>query len=166
MTKKKRNIIILLLCCIVVVLPVIWLVFFSYDSTVADGRYYVQNSKEYPDAYIEVKDGKAQFFQVDLNFYYKEWVVDNYTAYENLHNGEMTEEEKKELSESVDLNALFCEKETEIDKSVFLEVEKDVYAYSFGRISPVNYMGFLYDARKIKITIQLEEQVALEFKKG
>ncbi|MDE7424058.1 MAG: hypothetical protein K2N51_10230, partial [Lachnospiraceae bacterium] len=60
MTKKKRNIIILLLCCIVIVLPVVWMVFFSYDSTVSDGRYYVQNSKEYPDAYIEVKDGKAQ----------------------------------------------------------------------------------------------------------
>lgn len=165
MTKKKRNIIILLLCCIVIVLPVVWMVFFSYDSTVSDGRYYVQNSKEYPNAYIEVKDGKAQFFQVDLNFYYKDLVVENYINYENIHNGEMTEEEKKELSESVDLNAMFSEKEVEIEYNLLVEVEKGVYSCSFGKISPVNRLAFLYDARKKKITINLEKET-LEFKKN
>lgn len=40
---------------------------FSDHSKVADGKYQIQNNETYPNAYILVEDGQAQFFNIDLN---------------------------------------------------------------------------------------------------
>ena len=51
---------------------------FSDHSRVADGRYQIQNNAAYPDAYILVEDGQAQFFHIDLNELYKDSIVEKY----------------------------------------------------------------------------------------
>lgn len=142
---------------------------FADHSKVADGRYQIQNNVVYPDAYILVEDGQAQFFHIDLNELYKESIVEDYLNYlKNYKKQELTASEEKQVRDAIDLNAQFCETKFVLDYSEenynFCD-EEGLYHYNFGFITEGSYLSYEYDWENRSITLNHEEAGRIEFKR-
>ncbi len=142
---------------------------FSDHSRVADGRYQIQNNAAYPDAYILVEDGQAQFFHIDLNELYKDSIVEKYLYYlKNHKNQKITVSEENQIKDTIDLNAQFCETKFVLDYSEenynFCD-EEGIYHYNFGFITENSYLSYEYDWKNRSITLDREETGLIEFYK-
>lgn len=142
---------------------------FSDHSKIADGRYQIQNNVVYPDAYILVEDGQAQFFHIDLNELYKESIVEDYLNYQkNYKKQKLTASEEKQVRDEIDLNAQFCETKFVLDYSkenYNICDEEGLYHYNFGFITEISYLSYEYDWKKRSITLDREETGPIEFKR-
>lgn len=142
---------------------------FSDHSKIADGKYQIQNNVVYPDAYILVEDGQAQFFHIDLNELYKESIVEDYLDYlKNYKKKILTASDEKQVRDAIDLNAQFCETKFVLDYSEenynFCD-EEGLYHYNFGFITEISYLSYEYDWKKRSITLDREETGPIEFKR-
>lgn len=142
---------------------------FSDHSKVADGKYQIQNNAVYPDAYILVEDGQAQFFHIDLNELYKESIVEDYLNYlKNYKKQKLTASEEKQVRDAIDLNEQFCETKFVLDYSkenYNICDEEGYYHYNFGFITEISYLSYEYDWKKRSITLDREETGPIEFKR-
>lgn len=142
---------------------------FSDHSKVVDGRYQIQNNAAYPDAYILVEDGQAQFFHIDLNKLYKKTIVERYLNYlKNYKKQKLTALEEKQVGDVIDLNAQFCDTKFVLDYSEekynFCD-EEGIYHYNFGFITEDSYLSYEYDWKNRSITLDREEAGLIEFKR-
>ena len=156
---KKKILVIFVLLAILFVVPVVIYHFFYIDnSKISDGKYFIQNCPEYPNAYIEVKDGKAKFSDIDLNDIYQDHVISRFIEVEEGKNGQkLSDKERKELVESINLNQKFC--------SDFFEIEYDIlsshrskyeYTYIFSMITEYSGLQCTYDYHEKRITVENE----------
>lgn len=144
--------------------------FWDKRAEVKEGTYYIQNNTVYPEAYIVVKEGKAQLFNIDLNELYKDEIVERYISYlENYKEQNVLNSEKMRIKETINLNAKFCESEFVLDYSEENYNLFDTYAgighYNFGKITDIDYLGYDYDWKKGSITLIRDEARPIVFKR-
>ena len=126
----------------------------------------MEGYERYPDAYIEVKDGKAQIFNIDLNDLYKDGIVERYIEYLGQER-EIKSSEKKEIENAIDLNKQFC------DVSFVLDYEgpgnfvdsNGICIYNFGFITEIDCFAYEYDWKNKSITLVRPEAGRIVFKK-
>ena len=158
--------VIVIIAIVLVVLGVVGIYYFSGHAEVAEGIYKVQEYEKYPEAYIEVKDGKAQFFNIDLNALYKENIVKCYI--ESIERErKITSSEKKEIENSIDLNKQFCDVSFVLDyNSPGNFVNSDgIGEYNFGFVTEIDYLAYEYDWKAKNITLVRGEAGRIVFKK-
>lgn len=158
------------LCVFVIIAIVtctgIWL--FGDHSQVKEGIYRSQNSSKYPNAYIVVEDGTAQFYNIDLNEMYKAEIVENYIDYlVNYKEHVLSSSDKKEIKEAIDLNGQFCQKKIilnyEKENSNYYDETLDIYNYNFGYVTDVDYLAYDYDWKKDTITLTRDDDENIVF---
>ena len=141
---------------------------FKDDAKPKDGIYKVENLEAYPDAYIEIKEGRAQFFNIDLNALYKDRIVERYINYlTNMKEQKITKDDRKEIEASIDLNKMFCDESVllDYDKVIMRDDEKRyLYYYTFGAITDVDQMSYSYNTKEKSITL-VDETNGIVFKK-
>lgn len=164
---KKKLILFFSVLLIVIIIPVLIYQFLYVDnSKVSNGKYYIQNSQDYPDAYIEVKDGRAKFVNIDLNAIYQKNVVSRYIeTMEAQKEQKLNDKQKTEATENIDLNKKFC--------NDFFEIEYDIasshrskyeYNYIFSMITDFTGLQCTYDYHEKSITVENEPKTLI-FKK-
>ena len=163
-----KKLIVIIAIVLVAILGAVGIYYFSDHTEVAEGVYKVEGYEKYPDAYIEVKDGTAQFFNIDLNALYKENIVKCYI--ESIERErEITVSEKKEIENSIDLNQQFC------DASFVLDYKPEnansinsdgIGMYNFGFITKMDYLAYEYDWKTKTITLVRPEAGRIVFKKN
>jgi len=162
-----KKVIVIIAIVLVVVLGVVGIYYFSDHTEVAEGIYKVQEYEKYPDAYIEVKDGKAQFFNIDLNALYKENIVKCYI--ESIERErKITSSEKKEIENSIDLNKQFCDVSFVLDYKLenANSINSDgIGMYNFGFVTEMDYLAYEYDWKNKSITLVRPEAGRIVFKK-
>lgn len=165
MSKKK---IIIVSVIAIVLLGIVGYIAFKDDTKPKEGIYKVENFESYPEAYIEIKEGRAQFFNIDLNALYKDKIVERYINYlTNMKEQKITEDDRKEIEASIDLNKMFCEASVllDYDKVNMRDDEKRyLYYYTFGTITDVDHMSYSYNTKEKSITL-VDETNAIVFKK-
>lgn len=143
---------------------------FRDTSKPGDGVYKVVDCEEYPDAYIKIESGKAQFFNIDLNARYKKDVVSRYITYlERYKKQKLTKEIKREISDAVDVNKMFCDTPFKLDYSEENynsrdEEERHLYHYNFGFIVERYYLSYMYDSGEKTITLNQSEMIPITFR--
>ena len=163
---SKRKIVIVSVLAVALLGAVGYFVF-KDDTKPTDGIYKVENFASYPDAYVEIKEGSAQFFNIDLNALYKDKMVERYINYITNPNEEITEDDRKEIEASIDLNKMFCEKSVLLDYDIvnMRDDEKHyLYYYTFGIITDVDHMSYSYNTKEKIITL-IDETNAIVFNK-
>lgn len=166
MSKKKVAIVFFVT---VVVFGIVGYFVWKDDPEVKSGIYKVENFQKYPEAYIEVQDGEAQFVNIDLNELYKAEMVEHYIQYlTNANDGTVTEKERKEIEESIDLNKMFCEKSFVLDYSKINmqdDQNRHLYYYTFGFVTKVDNMAYAYNAKEKSIILDWSEENPIVFRK-
>lgn len=166
--KKKVRIIAIILAVGVLAFAGFW--FFGNHTEVKAGIYRIQNNTTYPEAYILVEDGKAQFFNIDLNALYKNCVVERYITYlEEYKQQKLSVSDKTQIEESIDLNAQFCESMFILDYSKenynFVDNSTGLCNYNFGKITDTDYLSYNYDWKKGSITLTRDEAESIVFER-
>lgn len=166
--KKKVRIIAIILAVGVMTFAGFW--FFGNHTEVKAGIYRIQNNTTYPEAYILVEDGKAQFFNIDLNALYKNCVVERYITYlEEYKEQKLSVSDKTQIEESIDLNAQFCESKFILDYSKenynFVDNSTGLCNYNFGKITDTDYLSYNYDWKKGSITLTRDEAESIVFER-
>lgn len=165
--KQKIKIIAVVVVIAIISLGGIW--FFSDHSKVKDGTYMIQNNTTYPDAYIVVDNGKAQFFNIDLNALYKDTIVEDDLLYlKNYKNQKLSSLDEEKVKDSIDLNAQFCETKFVLDysrKSDLFDEDEGIGYYSFGAITDISHLSYQWDWKKRSITLTRPEAGLIEFRK-
>lgn len=130
-----------------------------------EGCYYLVDDKKYPDACLQIDNGKGMFSDIDLNEIFRMEFAESYIQALENKNGKMSDEEKKDIIESIDLNKQFC-KEFEMDYESFcMQMGENSWSYRMGCVAPNRYLGYIYD--KEEKTILLEYgSVRILFKKS
>ena len=164
----KRIVIIVVVLIAFIALTAGAIKLFSDHTEVAEGTYKVQNNTHYPDAYLVVNDGKAQFFNIDLNALYKDDIATYYIDYLKTNNPQLSGEEEKEVRDAIDLNKMFCESEFPLDydpeKSNFID-EEGIAHYNFGWVTEMSYLSYEYDWKKETITLDRGPRVIFKREK-
>lgn len=163
--KQKIKIILVVVLIAIISFGGIWI--FSDHSKVKDGTYEIQNNTTYPDAYIVVDNGEAQFVNIDLNALYKDTIVEDYLSYlKNYKNQKLSSLDEEKIKDSIDLNAQFCETKFVLDYSRESDfVDEGIGHYSFGAITDISYLSYQYDWKKGSITLDRPEAGLIEFRK-
>jgi len=159
-----KKVIVIIAIVLVAVLGAVGIYYFSGHAEVAEGIYKVEGYERYPDAYIEVKDGTAQFFNIDLNALYKDEIVERYIK---SLNRDITVSERKEIENSIDLNKQFCDVSFVLDyNSPGNFVNSDgIGEYNFGFVTEIDYLAYEYDWKAKNITLVRGEAGRIVFKK-
>ena len=150
---------------IILVVPMILFLCFRDNSELKEGIYKVQESKEYPNAYILVENDSIQFFNIDLNALYKEEMVERYIFYQESEYGKLSDEEKNEIKASIDLNKLLCDQSYKINYETQIKDGWNEYSNMFCKINSINSFGYLYNASLETIYIGGGASIELSFKK-
>lgn len=101
----KKKIITICVIVVLVLIPVALILWYNlFSGNIRNGKFYVTNCEEYPDAYIEVKDEKIFIYNMDLNALYQEKQIENLRSFNKIYELNFTEEEIMELT---DLNYFF-----------------------------------------------------------
>lgn len=165
---NKKNICIISIIAVAILGAVGYFVF-GQDKTPQDGIYKVENFPSYPDAYIEIKEGTAQFFNIDLNTVYKDKFVERYINYlTNSKDKNITEDDRKEIEAGIDLNKMFCDKSFSLDFSAYSmqdEENHNLYYYTFGTVAGHDQLLYSYDTKEKRITVSSKEIGQISFKK-
>lgn len=106
----KKKLIVLLIIVLLVVTPII--VYFltrGGGSDIAEGKYVIVNDTKFPDAYAVVKGKTIQFFNIDLNAYYQETMIEAYRRVEKSRTEPYTPMSDGELFRLTDLNSDFVD---------------------------------------------------------
>ncbi|MBD5088305.1 MAG: hypothetical protein HDT30_05760 [Clostridiales bacterium] len=144
---------------IVLLLGLVYMIF-RESPEVKNGIYKIENNEEYSEAYIEVKDGYAQFFNIDLNAIYKEKISERYIIYLTRQKQQnLSETEMQEIREAIDLNTMFCDKPfpiTNSDVSMQDDEESYLYYYSFGCVVGNEYFLYTYNAKEKNIILSTD----------
>lgn len=126
---------------------VVWL--YTNRTKVANGKYEIQNNSTYPDAYIIVEDGEAQFFNIDLNAMYKDDIVEDAIAYEKYKKKKLSSYDEQNIEDSIDLNRQFCDNKVALDYSLencnSYDDDSGIGHYNFGWITDMSYLYYEYD---------------------
>lgn len=90
----KKRIVILAIIIVVILIPIaIMLGIYVLSDNIRNGKYYVTNCEEYPDAYIEIKDKKMYIHNMDLNYYYQEKQLYDLQKFVEIYELNYSEEE-------------------------------------------------------------------------
>lgn len=142
---------------------------FRDTSRPKDGVYKAVDCEEYPGAYLRIGDGEAQFFNIDFNARYKKEAVSHYLTYlEKYKKQKLTKKMKKEISDAVDVNEMFCKRPFRLDFSEENynfrdEDERHLYHYNFGFIVELFYVSYTYDSKENTITLDQSGMVPITF---
>jgi predicted CopG family antitoxin len=125
------------------------------------GCYYVVDNEKYPDAYIKIKKEKAVFSDIDLNEIFRKEIAEDYIESLENQNGKLSEEEKEDIINSIDLNKQFCE-EFQLDfESFSLQTGINTYDYRFGCVAPYRYLGYTYNKKEKTILVKFGDKTLL-----
>lgn len=165
----KKIIKLAVIIMVVIIFGVAGVYFFSDHTEVADGKYWIQDNQTYPDAYIEIKDGKAQFFNIDLNALYKENIAEDYILYlKNYKKQVLSSAEEDKIKNAIDLNAQFCDSSFTLDYSNdndnYVD-ESGLGQYNFGYVTDISFLSYEYNWKNRTITLTREEAGRIQFKR-
>lgn len=147
---------------------VVWL--YINRTKVADGKYKIQDNSTYPNAYIIVEDGEAQFFNIELNAMYKDDIVDDAIRYEKYYKKrELSSDDEQNIRDSIDLNKQFCDNKVTLDYSPenfnCYDDESGIGRYNFGWITDINYLSYEYDWKNGSITLNQADTRPVVFRR-
>lgn len=128
----KKKLIVLLIIVLLVVTPII--VYFltrGGGSDIAEGKYAIVNDTRFPDAYAVVKGKTIQFFNIDLNAYYQETMIEAYRRVEKSRKEAYTPMSDEELFQLSDLNSDFVDKAISFSGIEADKVGTNQYNYNF-----------------------------------
>lgn len=90
----KKKVIIVIIAMLVILIPIGIIVGVNLNSdNIRNGKYYVKNCEEYPDAYIEIKAEKIYIHNIDLNALYQEKQLENLRKFVEIYELNYSEEE-------------------------------------------------------------------------
>ena len=152
----------------VICVGVVWL--YANRAKVANGKYKIQDNSTYPNAYIIVENGEAQFFNIDLNALYKDGIVENRIAYEEyFKKNKISSHDEQNLRDSIDLNKQFCDNKVTLDYSSknanSYDEDSGIGYYNFGWVTPTNYLSYEYDWKKASIKLNMDDEQLVEFRR-
>ena len=161
-----KKVIVIIAIVLVAILGAVGIYYFSDHTEVAEGVYKVEGYEKYPDAYIVIKDGTAQIFNIDLNDLYKDGIVERYIEYLGQER-EITSSERKKIENSIDLNQQFCDVSVDLDyNSPGNFVNSDgIGEYNFGFVTEIDYFAYEYDWKTKTITLVRPEAGRIVFKR-
>jgi len=128
----KKKLIVLLIIVLLVVTPII--VYFltrGGGSDIAEGKYVIVNDTKFPDAYAVVKGKTIQFFNIDLNAYYQETMIEAYRRVEKSRTEPYTPMSDGELFRLTDLNSDFVDNAISFSNIEADKVGTNQYNYDF-----------------------------------
>jgi len=128
----KKKLIVLLIIVLLVVTPII--VYFltrGGGSDIAEGKYAIVNDTRFPDAYAVVKGKTIQFFNIDLNAYYQETMIEAYRRVEKSRTEPYTPMSDGELFRLTDLNSDFVDNAISFSNIEADKVGTNQYNYDF-----------------------------------
>jgi Tfp pilus assembly protein PilE len=155
---SRRKIFVVLVSAAVfvaVLLCVVWKAEqYIHRKELKNGRYVIQNNEEFSDAYILIKNGKAQFCNIDLNVLYQKGYADEYVKRIKNQDGNLSKEDEKELAKSIDLNKIFVNQPWKLDYDSFnLTAQGKEEEYRFGKVFRGVYFGCTYDYKTETVDI-------------
>lgn len=166
MKKNVFKIVFIVIAAIAILVVVIGIT--SVNSGEPDaGIYKITDYKEYPDAYIKVKEHSLQFYNIDLNAIYQEKQIEEYNKLiDKFPDYALSDKEVEEYS---DLNAILVEKPYYVDYKLLEEDAKTgTFEYTYFIYAGDNNASFglvlLYDSfhKTIHINNAIQE---ITFKK-
>lgn len=99
------------------------------DGTgIREGIYRIEDNSSYPDAYISIKSGQIQFFNIDLNAYYLEKKMAFFRRRMELTETDVTVSDA-EIRQAVDVNLRFVDEAFDISDVPFSKVGTKRYCY-------------------------------------
>ena len=166
--KKYINIAMVVILIVMVGVAVVWL--YVNRTKVADGKYKIQDNSTYPNAYIIVKNGEAQFFNIDLNAMYKDSIVEDAIRYEKYYKKKkLSRRDEQNIRDSIDLNKQFCNKRVILNYSSenynSYDDDSGIGHYNFGMITPTDYLSYEYDWKNGSIKLDREDAELMEFRR-
>ncbi|MGN0374023.1 MAG: hypothetical protein ACI4EN_00865 [Butyrivibrio sp.] len=130
----KKRIFIILGAVILIAFPAV--LYFSINimgKNMSDGTYYVTDCEEFPEAYIVVKNGTLQFYNIDLNKIYREEQFNSIYDMQSNENLQFdTGYNREELWEMSDLNKMYVD---------------NFYTYDEDRISKDGTFSYIYNCK-------------------
>ena len=163
-----KNVKYILCGLIIIMIPILTIMFLNFkknESKLQDGIYKVQQNDLYPNAYIEVKEGRIQFFNVNLDSLYKETLAAYCIRMQESKYGSITEEEKQGIKNSIQLNLCLCENSYILNYDKMMDYGNYEYSNEFFRLKNNIPFGYLYNAKNKTISIGTETENELIFLK-
>lgn len=124
---KKKTIIACIGVTAAVLLAGVLLISFLCGEKFTEGKYFVENFEDYPDAYIEVMGNKIQFYNIDLNAIYREEQIRTYKKLVDYDPDFAIPEDELEIAS--DLNDMFVNNPYEIVYSPDNQIGTFEYLY-------------------------------------
>lgn len=161
MMKKVIKISVISILAIVLMMVVVWVTLIG-GQEITNGKYEIEGCKEYPDAYIEVNDGKIQFYNIDLNEIYQEYQTNAVKKIMGNNSSiKISDEEMEELS---DLNRKF------VSNPYTIEYDEDqkagTFTYTHFCMSDQGLFGLVLRYDSLHKTIEIKSPVRdIVFKK-
>ena len=162
---KKKTLIIIGIILLIAIPFAVNLMLKMNSKKMANGKYYVVDCEEYPDAYMVVKGETLQFYNIDLNAIYQgEQLNRLYKGNDNENISFKIEVTDEELLEMSDLNNMFVNNPYKYDPE---KVWKDgTFVYYYRCVTDRYWFGLhlLYDSWNKTITVNNSQQ-QITFKK-
>ena len=131
-------------------------------SDIAEGKYVLVNDTRFPDAYAVVKGKTIQFFNIDLNAYYQENMIEMYRRVEKNRTEAYTPLSDEELFRLTDLNSDFVDNAISFSDVQAQKVGTKQYNYTF--IHEPFGIIIRYDSAQKTITM-MQDGVNIQFQK-
>ena len=136
-----------------------------YGKRMVSGKYYIVDCDEFPNAYIEVKEGKLFIYNMDLNLKYRSYQLETYYKIEQNDDIDLKYGfSEEELSYISNLNNYFMNEGFEIDSVEPIKDGTFLYWYPCNINDTVFGLSFTYDS--LNKTIKINNfQYVVEFKR-
>ncbi len=158
----KKKVLITIGVILIVLLPIIiYFLVSSSSEKIANGKYYVVQCEEYPDAYAVVQDGTIRFHNIDLNKIYQKEQVDTYCKLNKLSSSSELSEEAVIMS---DLNYIFSDNAYQLDEDKVIKKGTFEYWYPCNVNDSVFGLQIIYNSWDKTIRIN-NYQMAITFEK-
>lgn len=135
----KKSIKYIILVSVLTVVGIISYLFLLNSNGLAEGKYYIKNNMEFPDAYVLVNDNTIQFFNIDFNSMFREQQLSSILIAQEERGVLNTGLSRQELENLSDINHLVVDQA--YDFSALNPMKQGTNEYSYFLACEGNLFG-------------------------